>query len=327
MPEHIPMPKAPDGFVACRTGSRPQVTHLVILDSQGSNGGRPTMCRLTRFPILDPHTREVLLDADLPGWGMGDSGVTGPAVQQVKCPGCWDRAAEVCRAPDAADAAASSAEQRAHQLDDHGEVEMGQPVSGPNTAVPGEPAGDTVGSEVHDSTSSGHAQSVCGHPAACLTDRDGPSAGEDGPECETCGRTTCPDAQLVAFSEPVDCEYAPIYEALHAAKDCDYGCARDLTNAGIRQYVVPAVDRIVETRVDEAVAAALIVGSARAQHPRRLTDDQRAALVDLLPNAELCSCEAGPHLVWPDFDAKVDALLTAVDELLVQPTPTEGATP
>lgn len=91
-----PMPEPPEGYAACRTGYSPQVTHLVILDSQGSNGGRPTMCRLTRFPTLDPHTGKVLLRADLPGWSLG-GGVSGPRVQQVECPDCYTRAAEGAR--------------------------------------------------------------------------------------------------------------------------------------------------------------------------------------------------------------------------------------
>lgn len=74
---------------------------------------------------------------------------------------------------------------------------------------------------------------------------------DDGPECETCGKTTCPDAELPSFSSPLNCAYTPIYEALKDAKDCDYGCARDLTNQGVRLYVVPAVKRIV----DAALAA------------------------------------------------------------------------
>lgn len=87
----------------------------------------------------------------------------------------------------------------------------------------------------------------------------------DGPACETCGRTTCPDADLPGFSAPRDCEYAPIYQAIHDAKDCDYGCARDLTNQGIRLYIVPVVEQLKAAAVDGAVAAALIVGATRTQ--------------------------------------------------------------
>lgn len=90
--QSIPMPEPPEGFEACRVGYSPQVTHLVLLDSKGSNGGRPTMCRLTRFDLRDPHTHAVLLKADLPGWGMGNSGVMGPDVEQIACPECWARA-------------------------------------------------------------------------------------------------------------------------------------------------------------------------------------------------------------------------------------------
>lgn len=87
-----PMPKPPAGYAACRVGYSPQITHLVILDSAGSNGGRPTMCRLTRFDVKDPHTRKVMVPADLPGWSMS-GGVSGPGVEQVKCEACWSRAA------------------------------------------------------------------------------------------------------------------------------------------------------------------------------------------------------------------------------------------
>lgn len=71
---------------------------------------------------------------------------------------------------------------------------------------------------------------------------------QDGPECETCGRTTCPDARLPQFSEPVSCEYAAIYQELRAAKDCDYGCGRDFTNQELRLWLVPAVERMLAAR-------------------------------------------------------------------------------
>lgn len=77
---------------------------------------------------------------------------------------------------------------------------------------------------------------------------------DDGPECEICGKTSCPDAQLPGFSEPVDCEFAPVYEELRAAKDCDYGCGRDFTNQELRLWLVPAVERIVAGRVAQAAA-------------------------------------------------------------------------
>lgn len=94
MADHTPMPDPPAGFAACRVDYSPQITHLVILDSKGSNGGRPTMCRLTRFDTRDPETREVLLPADLPGWSMG-GGVYGPGVEQVRCQECWTRSEAV----------------------------------------------------------------------------------------------------------------------------------------------------------------------------------------------------------------------------------------
>ena len=83
-------PAAPDGYEPCRTwldGGRAQITHLVALDYKGSNGGRPTMCGLTRF---DRHENgKVVERADLPGWGMG-GGVSGPGVSQIACQECWD---------------------------------------------------------------------------------------------------------------------------------------------------------------------------------------------------------------------------------------------
>ena len=75
-----------------------------------------------------------------------------------------------------------------------------------------------------------------------------PLSEEDGPACDTCGKITCPDADLPAFSEPVACDYTPIYHALRYARDCDYGCARDYTNQAIRLEVVGAVDQIVAAR-------------------------------------------------------------------------------
>lgn len=53
------MPAPPTGVAACRVsdgeqklipvGATRQVTHLVTLDADGNNGGRPTVCGLTRF--------------------------------------------------------------------------------------------------------------------------------------------------------------------------------------------------------------------------------------------------------------------------------------
>lgn len=87
--EYERMPRPPEGFAACQVGSGPQVTHLVILDTKGSNGGRPTLCRLTRFPTRGTDG-EVLLDADLPGWSMG-GGYEGPGVRQIECDDCYER--------------------------------------------------------------------------------------------------------------------------------------------------------------------------------------------------------------------------------------------
>lgn len=64
-----------------------------------------------------------------------------------------------------------------------------------------------------------------------------PSAEKDaGPECDLCGKTDCPDADLPEFSEPVACAYKPIYEALRYDR-CDYGCGRDITKATIRRAI------------------------------------------------------------------------------------------
>lgn len=81
--QFAPMPFAPAGYIACRVmGPNILTTHLVKLDHAGSNGGRPTVCGLTRFGD----------SPDLPSWGMGDSGVTGPGVKQLKCPDCYNQA-------------------------------------------------------------------------------------------------------------------------------------------------------------------------------------------------------------------------------------------
>jgi len=86
-------PPAPSGYVACRVYRRNEsLTHLVQLDEEGSNGGRPTVCGLTRFPKYDENGQEIDGTADLPGWGMGDSGVRGPNVAQVICGRCFDLA-------------------------------------------------------------------------------------------------------------------------------------------------------------------------------------------------------------------------------------------
>lgn len=86
-----------------------------------------------------------------------------------------------------------------------------------------------------------------------MTGERGRSAESDAPECETCGKADCPDADLPGFSEPRECMYAPIYHALKDAKDCDYGCARDYTNQTVRLWVVEAVEQIVTARLAEAL--------------------------------------------------------------------------
>lgn len=88
-----PFPPAPKGFVACRVIlPHATLTHLVELDEKGSNGGRPTMCGLTRFDDRDSDGRPIPHTAGLPGWGMGDSGISGPGVDQIKCGGCYENA-------------------------------------------------------------------------------------------------------------------------------------------------------------------------------------------------------------------------------------------
>lgn len=83
------MPQAPAGYVACRViGPMSLTTHLVALDEHGSNGGRPTVCGLTRFDRVE-NGRRVPNTADLPGWGMGNTGVTGDGVVQLKCAACY----------------------------------------------------------------------------------------------------------------------------------------------------------------------------------------------------------------------------------------------
>lgn len=97
----IPMPDVPVGFVACRVhdgdqkllaiGATGQITHLVRLDENGSNGGRPTVCGLTRFPTSEVvDGQEVTRPPDLPGWGMGGSEVYGPGIRQERCGACYD---------------------------------------------------------------------------------------------------------------------------------------------------------------------------------------------------------------------------------------------
>lgn len=84
------IPKPPAGYDGCRVFTPGSLTsHLVKLDDEGRNGGRPTVCGLTRFDDRDEDGKPIPNTADLPGWGMGMSGVEGPGVEQIKCPGCW----------------------------------------------------------------------------------------------------------------------------------------------------------------------------------------------------------------------------------------------
>ena len=93
------LPKSPNGFVACRSHKRNvQTTHLVALDEHGSNGGRPTVCGLTRFDAFDADGRPIPGTAGLPGWGMGDGGISGPGVTQVPCESCYALAGQAAGA-------------------------------------------------------------------------------------------------------------------------------------------------------------------------------------------------------------------------------------
>jgi hypothetical protein len=118
------------------------------------------------------------------------------------------------------------------------------------------------------------------------------SADKDaGPECDTCGKTTCPDAALPEFSEPRECIYGPIYHALKDSKDCDYGCARDYTNQAVRLWVVDAVEGIIAARVREALGAIRSLeldlnADADYRVPKRyLSDRLRAIRTSVLPPA------------------------------------------
>jgi hypothetical protein len=67
---------------------------------------------------------------------------------------------------------------------------------------------------------------------------------DTGPECDLCGKTTCPDADLPEFSEPRDCILAPVYEELRYDR-CDYGCGRDITKTTVRRAARALADRIL----------------------------------------------------------------------------------
>ena len=83
----------PSGFDSCASyRDKVQTVHLVALDERGSNGGRPTVCGLTRFDERDPDTYEVVRPADLPGWSMGGGGIFGPGIVQRACSACWQEA-------------------------------------------------------------------------------------------------------------------------------------------------------------------------------------------------------------------------------------------
>ena len=78
---------------------------------------------------------------------------------------------------------------------------------------------------------------------------------DDGPECSNCGKADCPDADLPEFSEPRECEFASMYEAFRASKDCDYGCGRDYSMQAVRLWMVPEMERILAARLASHDAA------------------------------------------------------------------------
>lgn len=93
MADYEDFPPAPIGYEACRVMlTRATLTHLVELDERGRNGGRPTVCGLTRFDRFDDDSCPIPDTADLPGWGLGDSGQKGPNVEQVRCDDCYAKA-------------------------------------------------------------------------------------------------------------------------------------------------------------------------------------------------------------------------------------------
>ena len=112
---------------------------------------------------------------------------------------------------------------------------------------------------------------LAGGRAADIESTEAASSDEDGPECETCGRTTCPDANLPEFSEPVACAYLQIYNDLRYDR-CEYGCGRDVTKETIRRDIVPAVERILAARSTPAPDTAAVEALAR------LTSDLRAVV-------------------------------------------------
>lgn len=115
---------------------------------------------------------------------------------------------------------------------------------------------------------------------------------DDGPECETCGKTTCPDADLPGFSVPRQCAFAPLFHAFRDAVDCDYGCGRDLTNAGIRRGVVRAVEALVsEFKADgvrEAADALYLTRSGQVHEEAKNWLHRRANLIDPRTRNEVC---------------------------------------
>lgn len=102
----------------------------------------------------------------------------------------------------------------------------------------------------------------------------------DGPECDNCGKTTCPDAHLPMFSEPRECEFASMYEAFRESKDCDYGCGRDYSMQAVRLWLVPEMERIL---------------AARDARVRREEGDRIAQAIEA---AGLSPAECGPTTRW-----------------------------
>jgi hypothetical protein len=63
------------------------------------------------------------------------------------------------------------------------------------------------------------------------------------PECDLCGSTECPDADLPEFYEPRECKFIGVYNELRYDR-CDYGCGRDITKESVRRAVRGVVQAV-----------------------------------------------------------------------------------
>lgn len=84
----VQMPAPVAGYAACRSldHAKLQITHLVELDEHGSNGGRPTVCGLDRFPPFG--TPAQWPPTFIASWSIG-GGLRGPDIAQLRCIACW----------------------------------------------------------------------------------------------------------------------------------------------------------------------------------------------------------------------------------------------